>query len=361
MRLATQALSSENDSVSFEDDLPPGCPAAQQVKTMTDLAAPQEAPEDAADAPHALTDRAAWIEMMDRLGDTAGYFEPMGAKHWAFFVDESPELLVTFEQIEDIMARPGQLPLGHDIAQEKGWSHLCIIADGETWYRDKRVYGYFDRLVDDAFFEDFDRVLFMGAGSEGYAAAAFSVAAPGCTVLAVTPRATLDPALTGWDDRARKSRKLDFHSRYGYAPDMLDGAKQAFVLFDPTVREDAMHAALFRASHVTPLRMPRVGGPAAWAIGHMQLTRPLVEAAMAGTLTQVSFGKLWRARRNFGPYLRQLLSELEASGRTGLQVRLCRNVTNRLNAPRFRKRLSDLLAEEIEAELKAEDAPQSAN
>lgn len=324
---------------------------------MTDLASPQDALEAVDPAFHALSDRAEWLAMMDRLGEDAGHFVPLGTHHWAFFVDESPVLLVTFERIEAIMARPGQLPLGHDLARKKGWSHLCIIADGDTWYRDKRVYGYVDRLVDDAFFEDFDKVVFMGAGMEGYAAAAFSVAAPGCTVLAITPRATLDPALAGWDGRSRKARKLDFHSRYGYAPDMLDGAGQAFVLFDPTVPEDAMHAALFHDSHVVPLRLPRLGGRVEWALGHMQLFQPLVDAAVDGTLNRASFARLWRVRRTFGPYLRHLLTELEAAGRTGLQIRLCRNVAGRLNAPRFRKRLADLLAEEVAAELKAGEMP----
>lgn len=324
---------------------------------MTDLASPQEAAEAADPALAAKTDRAAWLAMMDRLGEDAGYFISLGSRHWAFFVDESPILLVTFERIEAIMARPGQMPLGHELARTKGWSHLCLIADGDTWYRDKRVYGYMDRLVDEAFFEDFDTVVFMGAGMEGYAAAAYSVAAPGCTVLAINPRATLDPALAGWDGRARKARRLDFNSRYGYAPHMLEGARQAFVLYDPTVNEDAMHAALFHDSHVLQLRLPRLGGRVDWALDHMQLFKPLVDAAVDGRLNRASFARLWRARRNFGPYLRQLLTELEAGGRTALQIRLCRNVTERLNAPRFRKRLADLLADEVAAELNAAAPP----
>lgn len=326
---------------------------------MTELDAPQEAPEDADRVDHAVSERDAWVAMMDRIGEDAGYFQPLGPHHWAFFLDEAPTLLVTFEKMDAVMARPGQMPLGHDIARGRGWSHLCLIAEGETWYRDRRVYGYFDRLVDDAFFEDFDKVIFMGDGVEGYAAAAFSVAAPGCTVLAMSPRATLDPAIAGWDKRAKKARKLDFHTRYGYAPDMLDGAGQAYVIYDPTVQEDAMHAALFRDSHVSMLRVPRIGGRVDWAISHMQLVEPLVDAAAAGSLNAVSFARMWRARRNFGPYLRQLLSELEAAGRKGLQIRLCRAVTTRLNAPRFRKRLTDLLAEEAEAELldEAKTAP----
>lgn len=323
---------------------------------MSDILSPPQAADTAGDAgptaaPAALS-REDWLAMLDRVGEDAGHFEPLGTHHWAFFVDEDPTLLVTFEQAEEIRARPGQMPLGHDIAREKGWSHLCIIADGDTWYRDARVYGYFDRLVDDAFFEDFDSVLFMGAGVQAYAATAFSVAAPGATVLAFSPRATLQPAVAGWDKRAIKARKLDFTSRYGYAPDMIDGAGRVFILHDPDMAEDAMHAALFRGRHVTHLRCPRLGGRIDWAFTHMQLTAPLVQAAMEGTLSPLRFAQMWRARRNFGPYLRGLLMKAEGAGRIRLQKMICQNVTARLQAPRFRKRLADILAAEAEAALR---------
>ena len=300
-------------------------------------------------------DHANWLKLLDRIGEDSGHFEPLGIRHWAFFVDENPTLLVTFEQADDIRARPGQMPLGHDIAKEKGWSHLCLIAQGDTFYRDQRVYGYFDRLVDDAFFEDFDKVLFMGSGVQGYAAAAFSVAAPGAAVIAISPRATLSPDWAGWDKRAKPARRLDFTSRYGFAPDMVDGAGRVFILHDPDVSEDAMHAALFRGDHITHLRCPRLIGRVDWALTHMQIITPLAQAAIDGTLTRQSFAQLWRGRRNFGPYLRVLLTQAQAGGRLTLEKMICQNVTSRLNAPRFRKRLADILAAEAEASL--QDAP----
>lgn len=298
-------------------------------------------------------DRAAWLEMMDRLGDDSGYFEGLGPKHWAFFVDEGPTLVVTFEQLEDIRQRPGQMPLGHDVAKANGWSHLCLISDGDTWYREKRVYGYMDRLVDDAFFEDFDQVVFMGCGIQGYAAASFSVVAPGATVIALSPRATNDPAVAAWDRRTIKARGLDFNSRYGYAPDMIEGAGQVFVLYNPDVAEDAMHAALFRGKHVFHFRLRRLPGRLDWALSHMRMIQQLVDMAVAGTLTPVSFAKLWRARRNFGPYLRTLLDKTAAEGRTTLEIMVCRSVATRLQAPRFKKRLADLLAAQVAATLDA--------
>ena len=112
-------------------------------------------------------DRSAWYDRMDTLTEESGYFEPLGAHHYALFIDEGPVLLVSFERLSDILARPDQMPMASVIAAQQGWSHLALIADGDTWYRDPRVYRYFDRLVDDAFFEDFDRVVFYGAGAAG--------------------------------------------------------------------------------------------------------------------------------------------------------------------------------------------------
>lgn len=297
--------------------------------------------------------REQWFSQMDAASEEAGYFEPVGQKHWAFFHDEGPELLVTFERLDDVMARPSKMPLGYDLAKSRGWSHLCLIADGDTWYRDKRVYGFFDRQVDDAFFEDFDRVVFMGAGIQGYAAAAYSVVAPGATVLLISPRATQFPDIAGWDKRTIRARHLDFTTRYGFAPDMIEGAGQVYVIHDPDVAEDAMHAALFRGPHVTHLRTPHLGGRVEWAFGHMQLWSPLLDAVTNGPMTKTDFARIWRARRNFGPYLRGLLAQVGAAGKTKREKWLCTGVVERLNAPTFRKRLNEILADEAEAEASA--------
>jgi len=132
----------------------------------------------AADAA-AATDRTGWLALMDEIGEDTGYFQTVGAQHWAFFVDASPTLIVSFETMDQARARPGQLPQAHALAARHGWSHLCLIAEGESWYRDPAVYAFFDRLIDDAFFEDFDRVLFVGANMGAYAATTLACAVGG--------------------------------------------------------------------------------------------------------------------------------------------------------------------------------------
>jgi hypothetical protein len=290
-------------------------------------------------------DRDSWTAALDALAEDLGHVHPLGADHRAVFCDDGPTLLVTFEEAGAVRAAaPGRLPHGLTLARARGWSQLCLLAEGATWWRDPAVWRYFDRLVDDAFFEDFDRVLFYGAGPGGYAAAAYSVVAPGAQVLAISPQATLTPALAGWDGRFRGARRLNFTGRYGFAPDMTEGAERASIVFDPGEREDAMHAALFHRPWVTLFPARRLGGNLEVALRRMGVLDGLIEAAAEGRLTRAAFGHALRQRRAFGPYLRRLLHAAGEAGRRRHEIAICRSVTARLRAPTFARRLAELTA-----------------
>lgn len=317
---------------------------------MSDLVASEPEPTSAPAAPVPTdatdaTTQASWLEILGRIGSEEGAFTPVGDHHWALLVEDGPTLLVSFETIDSARGRPGQMPLAHDLAAARGWSHLCLIADGPTWFRDPAVYAYFDGLVDDDFYDRFDQVLFYGAGMAGYAACAFAVTAPGAHVLALNPRATLAPAQAGWDGRNRAARRLDFTSRYGYAPDMLEGAGRVVVIHDPTLPEEAMHAALFRAPYITRLSARHIGERLEPALINMSLLPGLIEAAMRGDLDTARFAALWRTRRSYGPFLRILLNKAANARRPGHELMICRSVTARLRAPGFVRRLAALTAE----------------
>lgn len=291
------------------------------------------------------TDRASWLARLEEICEEEGYFEPLGARHHAFFADEGSTLLVSFETVDQVRARPDQMPFALSVAAAKGWSQLCIMAEGDTWYRDPAVYRYFDRLVDDAFFEDFDRVVFYGAGMGAYAACAFSVCAPGATVLALAPRATQDPAVAGWDRRTLAARRLNFTDRFGYGPDMIEGTGEVFVLHDPREMADAMHAALYTKPFVRQLRAPFLGPQPEVPLAAMGILPLLLTAAGEGNLTPGLFHALWRRRRVFGPWLKAILAHVEGAGQPRRALGVCRSVNARLQAPRFRKRQAELEAQ----------------
>jgi hypothetical protein len=296
-----------------------------------------------------------WAAKLEKLTEDAGYFHLLGERHSALFIDEGSKLLVCFESLNDVMSTPDQLPRCYGMAKSRGWSMLCLIAEGETWFRDPAVYAFFDRQVDDSFFEDFDQVLFYGAGMGGYAACAYSVAAPGSQVLALNPRATLDPEQTRWDTRSRRASRLDFTSRYGYAPDMLEGCARATVIHDPQVTAEAMQAALFRAPYITRLSARYLGDRLETHFIAIGLLEPLIDLAMAGKLTAMSFAKLWRQRREYLPYLKAVLDIAEDRNRESHVRMICNSVVPRLRAPRFVKRLARLMDGDDPAGSKPDD------
>jgi hypothetical protein len=161
-------------------------------------------------------------------------------------------------------------------------------------------------LIDDGFFEDFYNVLFYGTHGGAYAAAAYSVAAPGCTVLALRPQATLDPRIAGWDTRYIAQRRHDFTHRFGYAPDMIDAVNHAYIVFDPLQRFDAMHAGMFTRSNVTALRCTGLGNRLDLALDAMEVHNDLIKGAMFKTLDLDMFNKAMRKRRDNPTYLRNL-------------------------------------------------------
>lgn len=282
-----------------------------------------------------------WIAAVEQLCEEDGYFERLGKRHYAAFIERSTTLLVTFETLQGIpslssLAQPlgWEMMLGHD------WSSLCIASNGDTWFRDASVYAYFDRLIDDGFFDDFETVIFYGAGPCGYAAAAYSVASPEAHVLAVQPQATLDPRITEWDDRFTNMRRTDFTSRYGYAPDMLDAASAAYVVYDPRENLDAMHAALFTKSNTRKLRLRHMGNAIQTDLLEMEQLGPLLLAIAEGSPDDLAIARMMRARRDHPPYLRNLLASLDGDGREVLALALARNVTARMHAPRFSRRLA---------------------
>lgn len=284
----------------------------------------------------------AWRDQIAELIGQNGYAVPLGRKHAAILIKRKSTLLVSFETHARITElSPEAHPLGWTMVKGLEWSHLCLVSEDDTWFRDSRIYGFFDRLIDDAFFDRFDTVIFYGAGPCGYAAAAFSVAAPGAKVVMLRPQATLDPERAEWDDRYVRMRRTSFTDRFGYAPDMLDGAAEAVLLYDPEVELDAMHAALFSHPNLLRFRTRYLGYRIESDLLQMRVLLRILAQVASGKLTRSSLARLFRARRNAQGYLLHLLQKVQAEDRDHLTALLCGNVLARdLGGPRFRKALA---------------------
>ncbi|WP_296417301.1 hypothetical protein [Pseudooctadecabacter sp.] len=291
-----------------------------------------------------------WAETLETVSEEYGFFEPVGPRYSAAFVEAGRTLLVSFESASAIQnAQADCAPLGWSFVQSHGWSSLTVLCEHvDDWFRHPAIFGFFDRMIDDGFFDDFDRILFYGAGPGGYAAAAFSVAAPDARVLAIQPQATLDVARAGWDRRFPTARRLDFTSRYGYAPQMVETASDVWIIHDPQVVEDAVHASLFQGDNIHHLSCPHLGDRADRSLMGIGIWTDLVEQAMSGDLTHLGFAHLWRARQDNLKYVRTLFGKLDEDGtHPRLLARLCRAMVEDANRPLFAQKLAELEAQGI--------------
>lgn len=288
-----------------------------------------------------------WFGAIDDLCEENGFFEQLGRSHCAGFLEAGNDLLVTFENAERVRAHhPDAEPRGYEYVRQEGWSHLALYSFSESWFRDKTIYAFFDRLIDDGFFEDFKNVVFYGGdGGAAYAAAAYSVAASQATVIALRPQATLEPRWTTWDDRYKSARKDSFTDRYGYAPEMIDGAGKVFIVYDPFEPLDACHATLFRKPDVTHIPCPLFGVDLDLALDRMGIQDVIVKLAMDGRLDGQRFRQLLRARRYDLIYVRSLVDHLISANRRASAAAICHYMVVRGQTSYFKQKLSALSEE----------------
>ena len=96
---------------------------------------------------------------------------------------------------------------------------------------------------------------------------------------------------------------------------------------------------------MTPLNSRYTGEGTEVTLRVMTVLDRILEAAMEGKMSADRFSWLWRGRRSNGSYLGAVLAAARLSGHPKREVKICRSVTSRLNAPRFARRLAELTGE----------------
>lgn len=288
--------------------------------------------------------REVWQSRIAAIPANDGFFKALGASHSALYVKRGQTLIVSFENLHDVYRHgENRLPWGLGKGQPADWSVLGVMAHAPTWYRDAAVLDFFDHLQADGFFDQFDQIIFYGVSMGAYAACVFSSAAPGSTVIAISPQATLDPDLTPWETRFRAGRKWDYSARYGYAPDMLAEAEQVYLFYDPSTAQDAMHMVLFQGANLTKLKCRYMGQLISTYWHEMQIHNAVIERCIDQNLPAATFYHMLRARHASSRYQKEILERLLAQENHPLVVRYCTGVLARRRGPAFRKQLNNSL------------------
>lgn len=273
----------------------------------------------------------------------------LDADHFIRFERRGPRLLVSFEAAAD-----DSLPLAQRrsrldaLAREQDWSVLSLVSQGMTWFRSPEVVTFFDALVDGTLLDQFDDLLFYGAGSGGHAALSYALTAPGARVLALSPQVALGPEAAEWDDRFKAARKVECNNRYLPVPANLAAARAVYLAYDAGLDEDRRHAALVTGPGVVPLPCRNLGADLEEALIDFGVLDDVVADAMCGRLDRQRFYTMIRARRDNPTYLRRIVSRLIETERPLLEALVVRNVAERTGRNRYARRF-DKLAERLRA------------
>ena len=79
------------------------------------------------------------FQTLAQIDDAASddvFVDYLGPKHATVLWEQSKTLIVTFEHHSDLSAYSSGVPIGWQLAQEKGWSHLCVVSEHQDWFRD---------------------------------------------------------------------------------------------------------------------------------------------------------------------------------------------------------------------------------
>ena len=285
-----------------------------------------------------------WDDIAVQLAGEKGFYRPGPEAHSFLYMERSLDtLVVTFDNLDIAMNnRDDRRPWGFSFIEEQGWSMLGVMAGGWTWYRNPWVSEQFDELRDSGFFTKFRRVVFYGASMGGYAACAFSAAAPGCDVVAISPQTTLDKSIVPWEKRYKVAWDRDFSGPYGDATKTIELARRVSILYDPYEPLDAGHVKRFSGKNVNLLRAPLMGHRLGSSLNQMGLLSHIILGALSGTLEAADYYQLLRKRRDFPRYQRELFQRAVSTGHTKLAKTLGHAILKRNDNRAVRLGLKDL-------------------
>lgn len=260
-----------------------------------------------------------WLADLRRSDYRRGFYHS-DDKFAAHFAErERDVLMISFDNLSNVndksLSREGW---GYSFYRDHKWSHLGIMSFEANWYRDPRLFDWFEARVADGAFNGFGKVVLTGTSMGAYGAMAFARLFKKADVLAFSPQTSLDGKLAPWETRFASGRKQDWSGRYRDAAQKLKGCGNVFVLYDPGFELDRKHAERVKGANVHHLKTWFSSHKSALFLRRANLLKPLVEAAVAGQLDEQTFYKLYRQRRSLPWYVNGLTDAALGRGHHGL-------------------------------------------
>ncbi|KAE9631775.1 hypothetical protein [Parasedimentitalea maritima] len=260
-----------------------------------------------------------WYREIFPNGPRDGFYQKLGL-HSAVYVDRGAhQLVVSFDNLAEAGGRRyDREPWAAKFCADNGWSHLGILAQPPSWFRDKPLIHFLEHLRDAGFFKRFDRVTFCGASMGGFGALTFCDLSPGSTVIAFSPQSTLAADLVPWEKRFGKGRKMDWTLPYSDAASQTSRAEQVYVVYDPFYEDDVKQVSRLNGDNIVHLHSFGLGHKSALVLRRMDRLKPIMKLAVTGKLSPHEFYQLIRNRKDIYMYRLHMETYLLARGKSGL-------------------------------------------
>ncbi|SHI59179.1 Glycosyl transferase family 2 [Shimia gijangensis] len=249
-----------------------------------------------------------WIDEL-RPGVVGRGFIEKQLRHTLMFVERPVNrLLVTFDNLSNVgdtsIARE---PWAFKFARDINVSHLGIMANVGDWYRDPDLIDRMQTLVDDGFFDGYDRVIFAGVSMGGFAAITFGSLVKSAHVVAINPQSTLDTNLVPWETRYSKGRRQDWTLPRSDAASDTSDLERLNIFYDPYHELDSKHVARFSGDNIRVFNCRYSNHKTAVFLRKIDALKPIMKHAVFDELTKTEFYNLYRERQKL-PWFRGALA-----------------------------------------------------
>lgn len=239
-----------------------------------------------------------WFEELRPGGQGEGFLQ-RGLRHSLLFVRRPVKrLLVTFDNLSNVGdTSPEREPWAFKFAQDRSISHLGVLAHGASWFRDPDLIAQFEKLKNEGFFDDYERVIFAGVSMGGFASIAFGSLVPGAHVVSINPQSTLDEGLVPWETRYEGGRRQDWTLPLSDAAELTGNLGKVQIFYDPYHELDRKHVARFSGDNIHVFHCRYSNHKTAVFMRKIGILKPVMEKAVFEDLNALEFYRLYRARR----------------------------------------------------------------
>ncbi|WP_405402358.1 hypothetical protein [Paracoccus sp. Ld10] len=220
----------------------------------------------------------------------------------------------------------------------EGHSLLGVIAQRALWFRDAKLIAALEQLRDDGFFGHFSKVVMTGGSMGGFGASTFAAMAPGCTVIAFSPQATLDTKIVPWECRFRDGQACDWTQKYSHAANGIQQAGSVYIFSDPLDRGDRRHTRLMATtSKITIIPIPAGGHGVQPMLIATGILKQVTRDCIAGTFDRIEFLRTIRLRKQTLRYHRMMVREAMIRDKPNFALKICEKAIKRFPEADFRE------------------------